>query len=96
MTNNGTTTGSSLQPGSPAQPGASLFLNPHSAAALELARANKMDSTVPWIIAGVCFPIMAAKQIINVIQLVKASRWLAEGDIAARKAAGLPRKRKQK
>jgi CDP-diacylglycerol--inositol 3-phosphatidyltransferase len=29
---------------------------------------------------------MAGKQIINVIQLVKASRWLAEGDVAKRKA----------
>ncbi|CZR58291.1 related to CDP diacylglycerol-inositol 3-phosphatidyltransferase [Phialocephala subalpina] len=95
VTNNGTT-GASFQPGSPAQPGASLFLNPHSAAALELARANKMDSFVPWVIAGVSFPIMFMKQFINVVQLVKASRWLAEGDIAARRAAGLPRKRKQK
>ncbi|KAE8441641.1 hypothetical protein EG329_004608 [Mollisiaceae sp. DMI_Dod_QoI] len=94
-TNNGTT-GASLQPGSPAQPGASLFLNPHSAAALELARANKMDSFVPWVIAGISFPVMFAKQVINVVQLIKASRWLAEGDIAARRAAGLPRKRKMK
>lgn len=94
VTNNGTT-GASLQPGSPAQPGASLFLNPHSAAALELARANKMDSFVPWVIAGISFPIMGMKQFINVVQLVKASRWLAEGDVAARRAAGLPRKRKQ-
>lgn len=95
-TNNGTV-GASFQPGSPAQPGAaSLFLNPHSAAALELARANKMDSFVPWVIAGVSFPIMFMKQFINVVQLVKASRWLAEGDRAARRAAGLPRKQKQK
>lgn len=67
-------------------------MNPYSAAALELARANKMDSFWPWVIAGVSFPIMAIKQGINVVQLVKASRWLAEGDIAMRKAAGLPRK----
>lgn len=59
--------------------------NPYSAAALELARANKMDSTVPWIIAIVSFPIMMLKQIINVVQLVKASRWLAEGDLEARR-----------
>ena len=75
-------------------PTASLLINPYSAAALELARANKMDSFWPWVIAGVSFPIMAIKQGINVVQLVKASRWLAEGDIAMRKAAGLPRKRK--
>jgi CDP-diacylglycerol--inositol 3-phosphatidyltransferase len=55
-----------------------------------------MDSTVPWIIAGISFPVMAGKQIINVVQLVKASRWLAEGDMEMRRAAGLPRKQKQK
>ncbi|KAK4139462.1 uncharacterized protein C8A04DRAFT_15840 [Dichotomopilus funicola] len=71
-----------------------LFSNPHSAGALELARANKMDSFWPWVFAGVSFPVMALKQIINVVQLVKASRWLAEGDVAMRKAQGLPRKRK--
>lgn len=84
-----------LQPGNPSGP-ASLLFNPYSAGALELARANKMDSTVPWIIAAVSLPVMLAKQIINVVQLVKASRWLAEGDVEARRAAGLPRKKKQK
>ncbi|CAL3963314.1 hypothetical protein PZA11_000974 [Diplocarpon coronariae] len=87
--------GASLQPGNPASPPASfLFANPHSAAALELARANKMDSFIPWVIAGVSFPVMFGKQIINVVQLVKASNWLAEGDIEMRRAAGLPRKKK--
>lgn len=62
------------------------FPDPYSAAALELARANKMDSFVPWTLAGISFPIMAAKQIINVIQLVKASRWLAEVDRDERRA----------
>ncbi|RYP14028.1 hypothetical protein DL765_006631 [Monosporascus sp. GIB2] len=71
-----------------------LFTNPYSAAALEMARANKMDSFWPWVITGVSFPVMAIKQILNVIQLIKASRWLAEGDVAARRAAGLPRKQK--
>ncbi|KAL2116371.1 hypothetical protein VTJ04DRAFT_8538 [Mycothermus thermophilus] len=71
-----------------------LFPNPHSAAALELARANKMDSFWPWVLAGVSFPVMALKQIINVVQLVKASKWLAEGDVKMRRAQGLPRKRK--
>jgi len=69
-------------------------MNPHSAAALELARANKMDSFWPWVIAVVSLPVMALKQIINVVQLVKASRWLAEGDLEMRRAAGLPRKHK--
>ena len=82
----------SAQPGNPAHPAATaIFANPWSAGALELARANKMDSTLPWIIAGISFPIMAGKQIINVVQLVKASKWLAEGDVEMRKAAGLPR-----
>jgi len=95
VSNNGTA--STLQPGSPAVPPTRLFFaNPYSAGALEYARANKMDSTFPWIIAGISFPVMAGKQIINVVQLVKASRWLAEGDIEMRRAAGLPRKQKQK
>jgi CDP-diacylglycerol--inositol 3-phosphatidyltransferase len=52
-----------------------------------LPRANKMDSTVPWVLAAISFPVMFGKQIINVVQLKKASTWLAEGDVKARKAA---------
>lgn len=52
-----------------------------------------MDSTVPWILAAVSFPVMAGKQIINVVQLVKASKWLAEGDIEQRRQMGLPRRK---
>lgn len=87
-----------LQPGSPSTESAQRFFlaNPYSAAALEMARANKMDSTVPWIIAAISLPIMVGKQIINVVQLAKASRWLAEGDREMRRAAGLPRERMQK
>ncbi|RVX72960.1 hypothetical protein B0A52_03313 [Exophiala mesophila] len=78
----------STQPGSPAHPKPStLFSNPWSAGALEMARANKMDSTVPWILAGISFPVMAGKQVINVIQLIKASKWLGEGDVANRRKA---------
>lgn len=69
-----------------------LFTSPYSAAALELARANKMDSFWPWVLAGSSFPIMFFKQFVNIVQIVKASKWLAEGDIAMRKAQGLPRK----
>lgn len=72
-----------------------LFINPHSAAALEMARVNKMDSFWPWVLAIASFPVMAIKQFINVVQLVKASKWLAEGDIRDRKAKGLPRKKTQ-
>ena len=60
---------------------------------MEYARANKMDSTVPWILCAISFPVMAFKQIVNVIQLVEASRWLAEGDRKMRKQAGLEKKR---
>jgi hypothetical protein len=77
---------SSAVPGSPAHPKlSSMFTNPWSAGAMELARANKIDSTVPWILAGVSFPVMAGKQVINVIQMIKASKWLAEGDLKARR-----------
>lgn len=87
---------SSIQPGSPAAPKPSAFFaSPFSAAAMEMARANKMDSTVPWILMIASAPVMLAKQIINVVQMVKASQWLAEGDMAARKRAGLPRKTKK-
>ncbi|KAI1766844.1 CDP-alcohol phosphatidyltransferase-domain-containing protein [Hypoxylon sp. FL1150] len=69
-----------------------LFTNPYSAGALEMARANKMDSTFPWVLAGISAPIMALKQFFNVLQLVKACKWLGEGDLEARRAAGLPKK----
>ena len=85
---------SSLQPGSPSHPAASLLVVPGSAYAMELARANKMDSYWPWVIAGVSSPVMAYKQVLNGLQLVKASKWLAEGDVATRRKLGLPRKKK--
>lgn len=88
------TSGGLIQPGVPVNTSLlrQLFPDPFSAAALEIARANKMDSTLPWVITGISFPIMLAKQIINVVQLVKASRWLAEVDIKSRKAKGLGKK----
>ncbi|KAI0019813.1 CDP-diacylglycerol-inositol 3-phosphatidyltransferase-like protein PIS [Xylariomycetidae sp. FL0641] len=72
-----------------------LFTNPYSAGALEMARANKMDSFWPWVIAGISAPVMAIKQILNVVQLVKASKWLAEGDVEMRRDAGLAKKKKK-
>ena len=51
-----------------------------------------MDSFWPWVIAGVSSPVMAAKQFLNVVQLIKASKWLAEGDLDNRRAQGLPKK----
>ncbi|KAF1947443.1 hypothetical protein EJ02DRAFT_480957 [Clathrospora elynae] len=84
---------SSIQPGSPAAPKPSqFFASPFSAAAMEMARANKMDSTVPWVLMLTCAPVMALKQWINVVQMVKASQWLAEGDREMRRKAGLPKK----
>ncbi|KAI1171338.1 CDP-diacylglycerol-inositol 3-phosphatidyltransferase-like protein PIS [Nemania sp. FL0916] len=71
-----------------------LFTNPYSAAALEMARANKMDSTWPWILAGISAPVMVIKNILNVVQLVKASKWLAEGDVEQRRIAALAKTRK--
>lgn len=86
----------STQPGSPASPAPStLFLNPWSAGALEAARANKLDSTVPWLLAGLSAPVCAGKQIINVLQLVKASRWLAEGDVEMRRQSAAPMSKKR-
>ncbi|KAF2849191.1 CDP-diacylglycerol-inositol 3-phosphatidyltransferas-like protein PIS [Plenodomus tracheiphilus IPT5] len=87
---------SSIQPGSPAVPKPSAFFaSPFSAAAMEMARANKMDSTVPWVLMIASAPVMAIKQWINVVQMVKASQWLAEGDREMRKKQGLPKKEKK-
>lgn len=69
-----------------------LFPSPFSAGAMEMARANKMDSTVPWILTIASCPVMLFKQWVNIIQLVKASKWLAEGDRKDRKKLGLPRR----
>ena len=63
---------------------------------MEMARANKLDSTVPWILAAISCPVMVGKQVINVEQLIKASQWLAEGDIVERKKQGLNRAAREK
>jgi len=83
---NTTTAISAASPSSSPNPKV-LFTSPWSAGAMEMARANKLDSTVPWVLAIVSAPVMFLKQIINVIQLVKASKWLAEGDIEERRKA---------
>ena len=79
--------GSPIQPFHPAP--SVFFPAPFSAAAMEMARANKMDSMVPWTLTVVSTPVMLFKQWVNVVQLVKASKWLAEGDRRDRKKAGL-------
>lgn len=88
------TSGGYIEPGVPLNSSIlrQIFPDPFSAAALEVARANKMDSTVPWMLAGISFPVMALKQFLNVVQLVKASKSLAEVDVKTRRASGLPRK----
>lgn len=78
---------SSAQPGNPAHPApASLFASPWSAGALELARANKIDSYWPWVVTSISAPVMLFKQFVNVVQLINASQWLAEGDVETRRA----------
>lgn len=87
-------TGEEHTPTTPLNPEPSLlFPNPFSAAAMEMARANKMDSNIPWILAGISAPVMLFKQWVNIVQLQKASKWLAEGDRKDRKKLGLPRKK---
>lgn len=48
-----------------------------------------MDSAIPWTLTLISTPVMLFKQWVNVVQIVKASKWLAEGDIADRAKAGL-------
>jgi CDP-diacylglycerol--inositol 3-phosphatidyltransferase len=60
---------------------------------MELARANKMDSTVPTALAYVSLPVMVLKQSINVVQLICACQWLAEGDRRDRERARLNKRK---
>ncbi|KAM0453285.1 hypothetical protein ACHAO4_004876 [Trichoderma viride] len=64
---------------------AKMFPDPFSSAALELARSNKIDKYWPSIVAMGCFPLMALKQVINVVQLVQASQRLARVDVQRRR-----------
>lgn len=89
------TAGGTIEPGVPVNSSLlrQIFPDPFSAAALEVARANKMDSFVPWILTGISAPVMFLKQILNVVQLVKASKSLAIVDVKTRQEKGLPRKK---
>lgn len=51
-----------------------------SAAAMELARANKVNDRIPRILVGLSAPLMFCKQAVNVVQLWTAAEWLVEGD----------------
>ncbi|KAG9691987.1 CDP-diacylglycerol--inositol 3-phosphatidyltransferase, partial [Aureobasidium melanogenum] len=57
---------------------------PWSAGAMEIARANKIDSSIPEALMWLSVLPMSIKQYINIQQLVIASQWLAEGDVAER------------
>ncbi|KAI4847739.1 hypothetical protein E4T44_04348 [Aureobasidium sp. EXF-8845] len=57
---------------------------PWSAGAMEIARANKLQSSLPNILMWLSVSPMLVKQYINMQQLVVASQWLAEGDAAER------------
>ncbi|RAL13874.1 CDP-alcohol phosphatidyltransferase family protein [Aspergillus homomorphus CBS 101889] len=63
-----------------------------SAGAMEMARANKISSSVPWFILTISSLFMLFKQYVNVIQLVEASRWLAQGDVETRRTRLLRKK----
>lgn len=41
----------------------------------------------PWVVAAITFPVCAAKQWINVVQMVKAAVSLGEGDVENRARA---------
>ncbi|THW33049.1 CDP-diacylglycerol-inositol 3-phosphatidyltransferase PIS [Aureobasidium pullulans] len=57
---------------------------PWSAGAMEIARANKIQSSIPTALFRLSVLPMLIKQYINVQQLIVASQWLAEGDTAER------------
>jgi CDP-diacylglycerol--inositol 3-phosphatidyltransferase len=44
---------------------------------------------MPWLLLALSSPFMLFKQYMNVIQLVEASRWLAQGDVEMRREAKL-------
>lgn len=61
--------------------------NPHSAGAFEMTRINKLHPAWPLRLAFASFLDMVLKQSINILQLVKASMWLADSDVDKRELA---------
>ncbi|PLB52432.1 phosphatidylinositol synthase [Aspergillus steynii IBT 23096] len=59
--------------------------SPWSAGAMEMARANKIDSAVPWALLAISSVFMLFKQYVNIVQFVEASKWLAQGDMEIRR-----------
>ncbi|KAA8648412.1 CDP-diacylglycerol-inositol 3-phosphatidyltransferase [Aspergillus tanneri] len=64
---------------------AQIWSSPWSAGAMELARANKIDSAVPRKLLAVSSVFMILKQYVNVIQLIEASKWIVQGDMEIRR-----------
>ncbi|KAK1146356.1 phosphatidylinositol synthase 1 (CDP-alcohol phosphatidyltransferase1) [Aspergillus melleus] len=67
--------------------------SPWSAGAMEMARANKIDSAVPWVLLATSSVFMLFKQYVNVVQLVEASKWLVQGDMEIRRKERADQKR---
>ncbi|KAI5194533.1 CDP-diacylglycerol-inositol 3-phosphatidyltransferase PIS [Aureobasidium subglaciale] len=61
-----------------------LQSQPWSAGAMEIARASKIQSTIPEKLVLVSAVPMLLKQFTNIQQLIVASQWLAEGDVTDR------------
>jgi hypothetical protein len=55
--------------------------------------ANKIDSSVPWLMPTLLSLFMLFKEYVNGIQLVETSRWLAQGDVKMRTDARLLREK---
>jgi CDP-diacylglycerol--inositol 3-phosphatidyltransferase len=56
--------------------------------------ANKVDDAIPWVLLYTTSVFMLFKQYINVVQLVEASKMLAQGDVKIRKKARLSKSRR--
>ncbi|KAL4786702.1 CDP-alcohol phosphatidyltransferase-domain-containing protein [Aspergillus varians] len=53
--------------------------------------ANKINSYWPWVLFSASLPFMLYKQYVNVVQLIQASKWIAQGDAEARQRDRLHR-----
>jgi CDP-diacylglycerol--inositol 3-phosphatidyltransferase len=63
----------------------SLVVQKKETANQDSSRANKIGSFWPGVLFASSSPVMLYKQVVNVVQLVQASRWIAQGDIEARR-----------
>ncbi|KAL4799956.1 CDP-alcohol phosphatidyltransferase-domain-containing protein [Aspergillus venezuelensis] len=66
-----------------------------SAAAMEMARVNKIQSPWPWLLFYASLPFMLFKQYVNVLQLIQASKQIAHSDIVARRRNRAGRRQRQ-